>query len=337
MNLIRTGCLGLSPTAYRLLDAISRHSSYRITAVADGNISRAKAAAEKYNCPALDDFRQLIVQHEMDALVVSAEMHQSEEFIRMAMENGTHIFKLPPAGARYQQVCEFAKLAKKNNVVYRTACLTRYYPAFIAFREYLAGIEREKLYFLNAFCDTMNLMVKANDPQTAGGGVLLFGGFETIDAIVLCFGIPQQIYAVITNHAGDTTAKLYKPEDTAAVTMKFGPAFAASLLVCNAVRPLRTDAIFDVRGSDFNISVHPGRLLITDSAGKTIQDRRFAKAIETAQRKMLDDFAANFTDAGGKVSEISNENDIDTMAAIEIAYLSSKTGMPEGPQKIRDI
>jgi len=76
---------------------------------------------------------------------------------------------------------------------------------------------------------------KSTAPKIHGTGVLLNECFEIIDAIVLNFSLPQQLYALLTNQAPDKKQRQYLPEDFAAINMLFAGGLVANFVAAGSI------------------------------------------------------------------------------------------------------
>ena len=89
---LKTAILGLNEGGRLLLEAARANELFEIVAVADKDINHVEKTAKELNCDAYDDFRQLITTtdsrlgEENRALLVAADTHSCDEYIKMAMK-----------------------------------------------------------------------------------------------------------------------------------------------------------------------------------------------------------------------------------------------------------
>lgn len=214
-NKLKTAILGLDDRGQLLLQTASGIDYFQIAAVADKNTKLAEKTAEKYKCAAYDDYRQLIIQNQLDCLLVAAGMHSCDEYIRMAMKKKFNVLKLAPAARNFEEAVEFVRLAKDENIRFAVANVSRFAQSFLALRQFLQQGRIEQIFLITAFCAVGNEHIGAwqTDPKLAGGGVLLHNCYEIIDQIIWNFDTPQQVYSLNTNTAGDRQQRLYLTED----------------------------------------------------------------------------------------------------------------------------
>ncbi len=339
---LKTACLGLGRRAPQLLDLASSTGLYEIVSVSDSGLAVAQQTAQKYNCTAFDDYRQFILQNDIDILIVAEPLYRCTEFVRVALNKKCHILKLIPTAANFEQAAELTNLAEKNNVKYITACPARFAPGFERLSDHLKTVDRRQLYFINICASTGSdffqpIVSDAQaDMKLAGGGVLLNDCFELLSLIIESFSLPQQVYALITNQNPDKKAKQYLGEDTVTASLAFsdgliGTFLAAHLSGTTITVPVR------ICGAENNIAATPNRLTVTDRSGSIVAEHKYPLRPEKCITEM-------FIDAGRALLEPDKYKlrnnlrlDLATMSLIETAYLSAKTGMPESPRKFFEI
>ena len=210
---LKTGILGLNNNGRQLLDTALRTNFFDVVAVGDSDAELAEKTAAKYDCASFDDYRQLVIQNQLDVLFVAAPLHLCDEYVVAAMRKKFHILKLIPPGLDFEQAAELVRIAKKEKVRFITANPIRFSPSFCELRDYLQSEGVENFHLINAVC---NLPTQTDasadrwlsDPQLAGGGVLLRNCYQIIDQIVINFGIPQQVFSLNTNRAPDKQQRL---------------------------------------------------------------------------------------------------------------------------------
>jgi len=113
---LRTAILGLNEGGRLLLEAAGRVDHLQIHAVADKDANLAERIAAECQCAAYDDYRQLIVQNQLDCLFVAAATHSCDEYIRAAMKKKFNILKLAPAARNFEEAAEFVRLSEDEDI-----------------------------------------------------------------------------------------------------------------------------------------------------------------------------------------------------------------------------
>ena len=333
---LKTAVLGLGDRGELLLEAASRIDYFQLQAVADRDSKLAEKAALRYNCAAYDDYRQLIIQNQLDCLLVAAGMYSCDEHIRAAMKKKFNILKLSPAARNFEEAVEFARLAEEENIKFAIGNANRFAQGFIALREFLEAGRVEQIFLITAICAAGGQPPPAwqTDPKLAGGGVLLHNCYEIIDQIVLNFGVPQQVYSLNTSAAGDRQQRQYLTEDTAVVTVRFTDAFVGNLIASRRTGIGPEREFLKVYGKDKILTVSEARFTVSDSLGKTTKELEYNSDELFCMTKLLENFALSILSPDkNKLCSGGREN-LRGMAVIESAYLSARTGMPEEPCRI---
>ena len=334
---LTTAVLGLDNKAQSLLDSISKNRHFEIVAVADKNTELAKKIAKQYDCSYFDDYRQFIIQNQLDCLIVAAPIHTCDEYLRMAMKKKSHILKFPPPAINFEQALELVRLADDQNIKFAIANPTRFTQSFIDFKENLHQLNIEQIFLIIATCAVPPRpdLSWLTDPKLAGGGVLLNDCYELLDQIIANFPLPQQIYSLNTNTAADRQQRLYLTEDTAVVTMKFSDTLHANLIASRRIGPpTQTITIYS---KEKILNASPLKFTIDDQIQNTTEKFEYENTPFCCTEKMLTSFAMSILSPEDNPLACSAAQNLKNMAVIESAYLSARTGFPEQPQKILDI
>lgn len=334
---IKTGILGLNERIRSLLGILAGFECFEIITVASNDIDAASKTAANYpDCKAYDDHRQMIIQNDLDLLIVSEPMQGSVELLRTAIKKKTNILKFAPPAKNFSEAVELATLAKSNQVIYCLANPWRYSAGFGTLKNFIESGKLIQPHLITANwttpakTDSENLWIK--DPELSGGGVLLYNAYQAIDMIVENFGMAEQIYALNTSGAADRKQRGYLTEDIAVVSMRFPGA-----LICNMVASRgfgSEEKTLKIFGKDKNILVEPNGFRVFDNTGKIIQQFEYYDKQQKLLKQMVSELAEAIISGKNENLKISliNQN-LNTMAMIETAYLSARTAMPETPQR----
>lgn len=336
---LKTAVIGLTDISEKLLEAADKSDLFEIKAVGGKDPEAAEALSRNYGCEFFDDFRQLIVQNELDVLIAAGPTHQIDEYIRAAMQKNIHILKVAPPGPNFEKAAEYVRLARSKNVRYVVVNANRFTAAYDTLRSCIQFEGIEKFSLITAACNVEPYIDRAeqrwmSDPKLAGGGTLLYDGYEMIDQLIMNFKIPQKIYSLNSNQAPDKQQRLSLTEDAAVVTMRFSDTLSANITVSrmfgpavNVMRLHSRDKCFTIAGNLFTIC---------DNSGKVIKKTKYDLSKEEPLMKMLVNFAEHVLEPGQNNLFADELADLDNMAVIESAYLSARTGMPEDPSRILD-
>ena len=333
-NRLKTAVLGLNNRGRLLLKAASEIEHFQIQAVADKGTKLVESAAEQYKCASYDDYRQLIIQNQFDCLLVADAMHNCDEYIRTAMRKKFNILKLAPAARDFEEAAALVRLAEDENIKFAIANTNRFVQSYLAFRDFLQEGRIEQVFLITAACNVGEQPHRTwqADPKLAGGGVLLHNCYEIIDQIVWNFAIPQQVYSLNTNTAGDKGQRLYLTEDTAVVTMKFTDTTFGNIIVSKAFGT--GQEFLKVYGKDKILTVSNTQLVIGNALGRVDEQLKYDDDELICITKLLKNFALSILLPDKNKLCSSGRENLKNMAVIESAYLSARTGFPEEPGRI---
>lgn len=333
---LKTAILGLNEGGQLLLEAAGQVGCLQIDAVADKDLNLVERIAGERGCAAYDDYRQLVMQNDVDCLLVAEAMHRCEEYVRMAMKKKCNVLKLPPGARDFEEAAEFVRLGEEQNVRFAIANSSRFAKSFRTMRSFLLEGRIEQVFLISAFCNpgASEPPDWQDDPKLSGGGVLMHSCYQIVDQIVTNFGMPEQVYSLSTNKAPDKQQRLYLTEDTSVVTMKFSGGCIGNLLTSRRMGMGPPEEFLRLHGKDGTLTVNDERLVLADGLGQEVETLQSDDDASGRMTELLNNFAMSILSPdANKVCSSGREN-LENMAVIEAAYLSAKTGFPEEPGRI---
>ncbi len=328
--------LGWNDSGQRLLKAAVSTGCFQIKAVADQDLQKAEKAAAEYHCDAYGDYRQLIVQNQLDCLLVAAETHTCEEQLKAAFKKKFHVLKVAPLARTFEESLEYVRLAEAAGVQFAVANPARFQGSFLAAHEMITQGRLEHPFLVSVRCSfrAAEPLAWQTDPGLAGGGVLLHDCYPLLDQLLWTFPLPAQVYALKTNRAADKQQRLYLTEDTALVCLTFSDALTGSLVAtrADAIGPHRVS--IEIHAKDARLTVTQDQLEFRtrDSHGDTTW--RYEEDEQVALQRLLSSFARSVLTPADHPLASSGQENLRNMAVLEAAYLSAKTGVPEEPARI---
>ncbi|MGD0597430.1 MAG: Gfo/Idh/MocA family oxidoreductase [Sedimentisphaerales bacterium] len=342
---LKIAVLGLNDTGRLMLEAAKGFDYFTIAAVGDNDTNLAQQVAKEHNCAAYDDYRQLIIQNQLDCLFVAAPLHSCAEYLKMAIKKKFHILKAPPLARNFSEAAEFVKLAQNEGIILAVANTDRFAQSSLAARGFVLQNSTEQPFLILAAAGQPPSDVPQatwrNDPVLAGGGVVLYECWEIIDQIVLNFGLPQQVYCVAGSTTPDRQQRLYLTENSAIITMKFNDILSGNLLAGRAAvvsSPGKGPQKWLIaHGQDTLIRCDDKSFEVTDSRGQRLRRDEFNDNDLGRMKMTLENFGSHllWPDKTPLVSTAADN--LNNMAFIEATYLSARTGMPEQPARILKI
>jgi len=333
---LNTAILGLNSGGQLLLEASEAVDCLEVQAVADKDTNLAEKIAGQYQCTAYDDYRQLIIQNQLDCLLVAAPIHSCDEYVRMAMKKKFNILKLAPVARDFEEAAELVHLAEEQNIQFAVGNSSRFARSFVKLRQYLVEGKIEHIYLMTAFCNVGDQAQPGwrTDPKLAGGGVLLHDCYRMIDQVVSNFDMPQQVYSLNTNQAQDKQQRLYLTEDTAIVSMKFSDTFIGNFIASRRAGAEPKEEFLKVYGKDIILTADDTHLTVSDGLGRIGEEIKCDGDELACTTELLENFAGSILSPATNKPCGSGRENLKNMAVIESAYLSARTGFPEEPARI---
>lgn len=360
---LTTAILGLNDSGQRLLQAAASTGCFQIKAVADLDPQKAEKAAAEHHCDAYSDYRQLLVQNQIDCLLVAAETHTCDEQLKGALRKKVHVLKLAPPARTFAETLQYVRLAESEGVQFAVANPLRFQGSFMAAAEMIAQGRLEHPFLISASCSfsAADRGGWRSDPALAGGGVLLHDCYPLLDQLLASFcgvpnaegcvgvpSLPEQVYALKTNQAPDKQQRLCLTEDAVLVSLRFTDALMGSVIATrrNDIGPHRVS--LEIHANQARLTVTQDQLEFRTRDGQNDLKWQYDEDEQVATGRLLISFAKSLSldqealdgrapqehpFPGGGVGT-NNHSPLRTMAVLESAYLSAKTGIPEEPARI---
>ena len=331
MERARVALLGLSEVGAEYLAVIRAHEQFDLVAVADTDPAPLRRFAEELHVRAYEDYRSLIAETShagLDLLFVAIEPFQSIEFVEMAAARGIAVFHKAPVARNIREAGRLMQRFRERGCPLVVSRPWLFEPAFEDLHQLteLAG---------HVFAATARVQIVdtpagwRGDSVRAGGGVLLNGAYEAVDLLVYLLGLPETVYAQCGTDTTPGAACKYDTEDVAIVSLRFGRGQVACVTACREA----TDSSWKMTlmGTRGVISLTPEGMVITRREGAGPQSH----AIQTPRRvaPAINTFGASWL-SGELPFQSTVQEHLPTMAVIEAAYLSAKTGAPESPRSL---
>lgn len=336
---LKAAVLGLGHEGHLLLEALRATDDFQITAVADLDPQRVERVARDFRCEPFTDYRQLIVQNQLDCLFVAADIHVCDDHLKTAFKKHFHVLKLAPPARDFEEVLEYVRLAEAQDAQFAIANPARFRSSYQQARALLAEGQIGPVSLVTAYGHISNADRPAwySDPKLAGGGVLLHDCHQIIDQILWNFPIPQQVYAVITNQAPDKQQRLYLTEDTAVVSMKFAEALTANIVATRRSDVATSETGLTLYGKDAVLSVTDSTVTLTMGNAQESQTWHYEESEQEVMERLLASFAGSIRRPDQHPLVSTGDENLGNMAVFESAYLSGRTGFPEEPARILRI
>lgn len=327
---MNVGLMGLGRGGYRVAEALLVSSWCNLTAAASPNAKRLEQFAEAHPGIAVyDDLRSMIVGNALDALFVAVPPHLRKRYLPLAAERGIPVWMLTPAGRQFDEA--LAWLGEFE----RAGCpivVSRSWGIEPALQREPLGLDQVDRFFLAhgsvMICGEEDLDWRG-DSERAGGGVLLYRAYPMIDTLVQAMGMPSLVYARMAGVSRPGTRFPYDTEDTAALVCHFTGGGTAVISACWTAGPTRDH--LDLFGLAGSVHIDRRGVVVRDRAGQVELQRHDRP--ENLLRPQIEDFLSELASSPQRLRSTLRQH-LSTLALIQAAYLSARTGQPESPAQI---
>lgn len=328
MRRLKVALMGLAGVGADYLAAIRSDEQFELAAVADTDLEVLRRQTDVAPARVYEDYRSLIVETAhagLDVLFVALEPFQSTEFVQMAATRGISVFHKAPCA---RSVREARRLVDQFAGSERPLVVSRpwqFEPAYAALN-HLAEFTGH-VYAATVHVQTADRPVGwRGDSVRAGGGVLLNGAYEAVDLLVHLLGMPERVYAQCGAAVAPSAPRKYDTEDIATVLLGFGQERTASVTALRGVAEPSWEVAFV--GTEGTVEVGADGVTITPYRGSPVKHPT-ARAANPAAHA-ISAFGASRLSNGQPLKSKAEEH-LPTLAVIEAAYLSARTGAPESP------
>src|SRR3954468_5973354 len=141
---VRLGLIGASVrgtwSARSHLPAVQASADVELTAVCTTRADSAEAARQAYGARlAFDDWREMVVSPEIDAVAVVVRVPSHYAPTKAALEAGKHVYCEWPLGRTTEEAVELAELARARGLTTALGRQARVDPALMSLRELVAA------------------------------------------------------------------------------------------------------------------------------------------------------------------------------------------------------
>jgi len=182
------GCGGIGALRAEALGKLDGHS---LVCVCDTDRARARDIAGRCGGRVIDDWRELVRQNDIDAVIVSTPPSLHMDMSIAALDAGKHVLCEKPLARNLDECQAMIDAATRNQRFLATGFNYRFYPSIIKARELLdSGIigELDHVRSYTGYSATAHDHEWLHEFDTMGGGTLRDNGIHLIDLTAYFLG-----------------------------------------------------------------------------------------------------------------------------------------------------
>jgi len=329
MKRLKVALLGLQGVGTELLRAAQADDQFELVAIAEADSETLRREAEGLSVPLFADHRSAIVesvQLGLDAVLITLPPYQAVEFDVLAAERGIGVFQTVPWARNVLEARRVVEVFARCGVPLVLARPWQSEPATAGLRDPASLVGRVFAAEVSVRASPGPLGWRG-DSVRAGAGVLLNDAYEQLDLLVCLFGLPQTVFGQARQAISPGAPRKYDTEDAMALTLVFSGDRVGSLMAWRgagapewSITLVGQDGVIHLCRE--RMAVHRPDLLVPQ-----------VHSIRTSYRMApaLAAFGAAHQ-AGLRKRESMAAEHLSTIAVLEAAYLSAKTGAPESPR-----
>ena len=291
MDIVRWGVIGAGDIVRKRVAAAIRDSeASELVSISRRDPDLAEAAAADVGAKKwFADWREQIVDPDIDAVYVATPVYLHAEQTVAAAEAGKHVLCEKPMALNVAECDAMIAACRANNVKLGTAYYRHFYPVINRAKEIIAAgeIGRVSLAQVNAF---EHIDMESGDPRhwfverdKSGGGPMMDFGCHRLEVLVNLFGDVDKIASMISGSIYEREI-----EDTAVATLHFASGVTATVSVTHATNvPKDTLQIFGTNGCIEIPVLNSERLLVTPGSS---QREECAPPAANIHQPLIEDF-----------------------------------------------
>ncbi len=210
-QIVRFGLVGAGEIGRLRAAALGRVAGCELGAVADADLSRARAVAGAGGTVAFDDWKRVLSEASLQAVIVSTPPHLHEAIAVAALEAGKHVLCEKPLAPTVDACRRILDCARQHGLTVATGFNQRYFPAIQYVKQLLERGELGRLRHVKAYAGHGGLpefrQAWEHDKDVVGGGTLMDNGIHLIDHVRFLLGDVAEVY-------GFASSEIWKLNDS---------------------------------------------------------------------------------------------------------------------------
>lgn len=184
---LKIGIIGCGVIGSRRAKIINSSRDAKVVAVMDIDFDRAKTLASQMNCDYFDDWKKVVSDKNIDAVVISTTNNFLAKISYEAAQNGKHIFCEKPLGTNVEEVSKAVEEAIKKKVIFKTGFTLRFHPGMQEMKSLVDNGSLGNILFIRCRYGITGRPGYEKewraDPKISGGGELIDQGIHALDLL----------------------------------------------------------------------------------------------------------------------------------------------------------
>lgn len=333
MATLKVGIMGLGPGGMRVAQVLLDSTWCELVAVCSSKPHRIENFTKAHpTVTAHNDSRSMVVATPLDALFAATPPFRRNSYLSQAAERRIPVWMLTPAARRFEEALEWVDRFEQADCPIAVVRSWGVEPGLQPDALDLASLGRFFFARGSVMLPWDENLDWRGDSERAGGGVLLYEAYGMVDTLVQILGLPDTVYASMAGVSRPGTRFPYDTEDTACVVLRFAGGAMATLSACWTSGPrCQTLELHAVNGS---VHILDDEVIVYDRPGERVVQRQVRPA--DPLRSQIDGFLSEVATSPRRVRSTLRQH-LSTVAVMDAAYLSARTGQPESPGKLLTV
>lgn len=195
--MIRIGIIGAGNFSSRHIEAIQQLPTLGIKAICRRDASSLAKLADKYKLVGETDYRKIINNIEIDAVLIATPHHLHTQIAIEAARVGKHVLLEKPMASTYADCIAINDACEQSGVKLMIGQVAQFSPGFVAAKQCIASGEIGEIFMVKATSISFWKHGDRKDwhlKKISGGGYLLTVAIHQLDA--LCALVPSEVSCV---------------------------------------------------------------------------------------------------------------------------------------------
>jgi predicted dehydrogenase len=321
---VKVGLIGCGNMGAGLARACSQLDNATVVGVADSMAEKAEKLAEDLSARAFGDYRNLLTEGDVDAVIVAVPNFLHADTASAAAESGKHVFCEKPMALTVDDCDRMIKAAKDNGVKLMVGQVLRYLPVFVKMKEIVdSGILGEpfSMYVSRLSGGSWGNPQHWRMKRELTGGILYEVSVHELDYMRYICGDVESVSASMGNFI-QADGRDY--EDTAHVMLRFKSGGVGTLIAGQCSSMGGYDGKIHCRKG--TVHFDNGKSLVTYKPfdGEVVKIEREEMKTEPGVRREIRYFVESIVE--DKEPAIPGEDGRKVIEIAQAAYISAKEG-----------